>query len=191
MTMTMKQERGSASFTPPVSTTLTTPSLYPWDTGHGVAEMQELLCAHGYCVRVDGDFGWVTEVAVKAYQRKHGLRVDGIVGPKTWAALLSTIKPGSRALCEGRSGADVYVLQRLLRSLGYDVTDNGIFGEETRSAVETFQQERNFAPTGTVCILTWRALRMAIAPPTSPVPKSNKKENRIWRFPVIKRHATV
>lgn len=36
---------------------------------------------------VDGVFGPVTEVRVKAFQRHFGLKVDGIVGRRTWAAL--------------------------------------------------------------------------------------------------------
>jgi murein DD-endopeptidase MepM/ murein hydrolase activator NlpD len=38
-------------------------------------------------VHVTGDFDEVTHVAVEALQRKHGLLVDGIIGPKTWAFL--------------------------------------------------------------------------------------------------------
>lgn len=37
---------------------------------------------------VDGIFGDKTQEAVKAYQRKKGLAADGLVGAKTWAALL-------------------------------------------------------------------------------------------------------
>ena len=40
---------------------------------------------------IDGDFGKDTLAAVKAFQQDRGLKVDGIVGPKTWAAL-GTIK---------------------------------------------------------------------------------------------------
>lgn len=36
---------------------------------------------------VDGDFGPATENAVKEFQNDAGEYVDGIVGPKTWAAL--------------------------------------------------------------------------------------------------------
>ena len=36
---------------------------------------------------IDGDFGKDTLAAVKAFQQDRGLKVDGIVGPKTWAAL--------------------------------------------------------------------------------------------------------
>jgi hypothetical protein len=36
---------------------------------------------------VDGDFGPLTQAATKDYQTKHGLLVDGIVGPQTWHSL--------------------------------------------------------------------------------------------------------
>jgi murein L,D-transpeptidase YcbB/YkuD len=38
---------------------------------------------------VDGDFGDITDKAVRSYQTANGLKVDGIVGPHTWAALHS------------------------------------------------------------------------------------------------------
>jgi murein L,D-transpeptidase YcbB/YkuD len=38
-------------------------------------------------VAVTGIFDITTDKAVKALQKKHGLTVDGIVGPKTWAKL--------------------------------------------------------------------------------------------------------
>lgn len=39
-------------------------------------------------IREDGQFGPVTTAAVKAYQGKHGLADDGVVGESTWRSLL-------------------------------------------------------------------------------------------------------
>ena len=38
-------------------------------------------------VTITGEFDAATDKAIKALQKKHGLLVDGIVGPKTWAFL--------------------------------------------------------------------------------------------------------
>ena len=42
-------------------------------------------------LEVDGSFGPATQAATLAFQKKHGLTADGIVGPKTWRALLGTL----------------------------------------------------------------------------------------------------
>jgi cell wall-associated NlpC family hydrolase/peptidoglycan hydrolase-like protein with peptidoglycan-binding domain len=51
-------------------------------TGKAVAVVQRLV--H---ITADGDFGPHTEVAVRAFQKAHGIRSTGNVGPLTWAAL--------------------------------------------------------------------------------------------------------
>ena len=52
------------------------------DSGPAVAELQALLGE-----KQDGIFGTATEAAVRYHQRREGLKVDGIVGPETWASL--------------------------------------------------------------------------------------------------------
>ena len=42
-------------------------------------------------LEIDGSFGPATQAATLDFQRKHGLAADGIVGPKTWRALLDTL----------------------------------------------------------------------------------------------------
>ena len=52
--------------------------------------IQGLLYARGFDPQgFDGVFGAGCEAAVRAFQRSRGLAPDGIVGPKTWAALLA------------------------------------------------------------------------------------------------------
>lgn len=57
--------------------------------GADIMVLQALLTAHGYAVKVDGDFGSATTKQLKAYQKAKGLTADGIVGDKSWAKLLS------------------------------------------------------------------------------------------------------
>lgn len=52
------------------------------DRGELVERLQHLLG-----IDVDGEFGPVTEAAVREFQRRHALVPDGIVGPITWHAL--------------------------------------------------------------------------------------------------------
>lgn len=57
--------------------------------GTQVKVLQYLLIDAGFdCGKVDGIVGKNTIAAVKAFQTAHSLTADGIVGAKTWAALL-------------------------------------------------------------------------------------------------------
>lgn len=56
-------------------------------SGNDVKKLQEKLNASGYKLDVDGQFGSKTQSAVKDYQKKNGLAVDGIVGTNTWGSL--------------------------------------------------------------------------------------------------------
>jgi peptidoglycan hydrolase-like protein with peptidoglycan-binding domain len=58
--------------------------------GETVTKLQRRLNELGFdCGRTDGSFGPATEKAVKAFQAARGLEPDGIVGAKTWSALLA------------------------------------------------------------------------------------------------------
>ena len=61
------------------------------DNGEQVKSLQRMLYAMGYDlgdIPIDGNFGSKTDAAVRAYQKKKSLTVDGIVGQKTWNKLL-------------------------------------------------------------------------------------------------------
>lgn len=47
---------------------------------------QRQMRRRGWSIDVDGLFGPATEAVVEAFQTEKGLKVDGRVGPKTWAA---------------------------------------------------------------------------------------------------------
>lgn len=58
------------------------------DKGDKVRYLQERLAAKGFLPgRIDGDFGDGTLRAVRQFQAANGLKVDGVVGDRTWAML--------------------------------------------------------------------------------------------------------
>jgi peptidoglycan hydrolase-like protein with peptidoglycan-binding domain len=124
--------------------------------GRCVAELQRLLNTHGFGLVIDGDFGSATASAVRSFQSSHGLLVDGIVGPRTKAALYGTSTSGVDLrfdcpnLQQGSTGACVSQLQRLLNSHGFSLSVDGIFGSLTDSAVRTFQSRNGLAVDGIV-----------------------------------------
>ncbi len=65
-------------------------------TGSQVKQLQQELKAAGCNPGpLDGVFGPKTLAAVRSYQAKHNLGVDGLVGPQTWKALMTdSFEPG-------------------------------------------------------------------------------------------------
>ena len=55
--------------------------------GGAVERLQSWLVDLGFTLAVDHDFGPATDNAVRYFQQTTGLEADGIVGPRTWAAL--------------------------------------------------------------------------------------------------------
>ena len=97
-------------------TSSNTPTLRKGSKGAYVTLLQKQLLDRGYGLGswgADGDFGSATEKAVRAFQGDQGLAVDGIVGPKTWAALGNPDQPAKRysVLIPGlsRSSAEVFL----------------------------------------------------------------------------------
>jgi len=72
-----------------------TATLKPGDTGAQVKRLQHALTTLGYSTgKIDGQYGPATEAAVKRFQRSNRLTADGIVGPKTLAAIASALSRG-------------------------------------------------------------------------------------------------
>jgi peptidoglycan hydrolase-like protein with peptidoglycan-binding domain len=69
-----------APVVPPTPVAQKDPVLRVGSSGPEVAQVQTWLFA-------DGLFGVGTFDAVRAFQKKHGLSADGVIGPRTWAKL--------------------------------------------------------------------------------------------------------
>lgn len=108
-------------------------------------------------VPADGIFGKGTRRAVKRYQRRHGLFVDGIAGPQTLAALGVRSRSSNRGRGRTRRvssrGGGVRQLQRAL-----GVPADGSFGPQTARAVKSFQRRRGLTADGVVGPQTRSAL---------------------------------
>ena len=110
--------------------------------------MQGNLNTFGYGLEVDGSYGPATEEAVKKFQTEYGLEADGKCGPATSAKMAEVIGTVDKSLKRGDDGADVTVLQGVLRKLGYDIDVDGSYGSATETAVKEFQTKYGLEADG-------------------------------------------
>ncbi|MBR0508174.1 MAG: spore cortex-lytic enzyme [Clostridia bacterium] len=85
-------------------------------TGDDVIAVQKRLKQWGYYSgSVDGIYGYATERAVRWFQQKNGLQVDGVVGEKTAAAMGLTLSGKVSGASKPASG-DTYLLAQCIYS---------------------------------------------------------------------------
>ncbi|MEV5084017.1 peptidoglycan-binding protein [Streptomyces sp. NPDC056159] len=152
------------------------PTLRSGNRGPAVSAVQHLLTARGHAATADGVFGSRTASAVKAFQRQHHLRTDGVVGANTWNALIVTVRSGSR-------GHAVTAAQQLVTARGHAAKTDGMFGSGTASAVKAFQRQHHLPADGIVGPNTWNALVNGPAG-TTPAPRGYRlKFTKNWSAP--------
>lgn len=131
-------------------------------SGIEVRKLQARLAELGYYSGgTDGLYGSSTTDAVKAFQRANGLSSDGQAGVQTQTKLYSanavyasspvtTADPNAtRTLTLGMTGNDVYALQQRLIELRYlNGVPDGVFGEETQTALKAFQKNNGLTVDG-------------------------------------------
>ena len=99
------------------------------DQGEEIAEIQGKLVLLGYDVIADGDFGPATADAVKDFQKSHGIKADGLIGPATYSALLG------REMPDITHGAN-YIARRIVSSSMDYIGVPYLFGGTTPSAFD-------------------------------------------------------
>ncbi|MEU9360301.1 glycoside hydrolase domain-containing protein [Streptomyces sp. NPDC048301] len=135
------------------------PTVRSGSTGEQVKAAQCLLKAAGFDPGTpDGIFGSGTATAARNFQSSKGLTADGVVGARTWTALLS--RGAATTVRNGSTGEAVSRLQRALTAaLGRTVSVDGVFGAGTEQAVRDYQSSRGLGSDGVVGAATWGALQ--------------------------------
>lgn len=127
-------------------------SLKRGSKGDKVKELQIKLNKVGNNLVVDGSFGSATEKAVKEFQKKYNLTVDGIAGPNTIKKLDEVIASKAVAtatLKKGSKGENVKTLQRNLNEvMDTDIKVDGSFGTITETTVKAFQKKYGLVVDG-------------------------------------------
>lgn len=160
------------------------PTLRYGSKGIEVEKLQAFIAAAlKISLAVDGDYGKYTVAAVKEFQSKNGLVVDGIAGPKVWgkiAAILDYVTalasaPKSKPapvpkptpapypafpgiMRKGSKGSGVTQAQTRLSQRGWKIHVDGDFGNETDTIVRKFQHQKGLHVDGVIGKNTWKAL---------------------------------
>ncbi len=195
--------------TVPLKPSVAYQTLYTGNHNPAVKEAQERLIIHGYDVGAGGADGWFgngTLQAVKRFQADKKLSVDGVIGEKTWEALLKepdkTEKPEQPTeptkpteptvkayptIGVGDTGESVRDAQKLLQAHGYDIGRggaDGIFGQDTRLATLKFQKDKRLAADGIIGKDTWAKLHEA--PSQKPTEEAPAKVD-VSQYPMLQR----
>jgi peptidoglycan hydrolase-like protein with peptidoglycan-binding domain len=115
------------------------PLLKAGSSGGAVAHARALLGIGG-----DGAFDGAMSAAVRTFQSRNALDIDGVIGPDTWSHLHPLLQSGG-------TGAAVVELQRAL-----SISDSGNYDAATVTAVREWQASHEVPIDGITGPLTYR-----------------------------------
>lgn len=137
--------------------------------GTAVAEVRRMLATLGLLDNTDPNthdtYDEAAELAVRHFQQRRGLSVDGIVGSETYSGLVNAHwRLGDRVLAHEPGqllvGDDVSALQTQLLELGYNLARaDGVFGARTADGLRNFQRDYGMVADGICGPHTLKALR--------------------------------
>jgi peptidoglycan hydrolase-like protein with peptidoglycan-binding domain len=134
----------------------------------------------GYPLNGTGYYGDKTLAAVKAFQRKNGIRSSGIVGSKTWHALLGSLPAHAYGpevptygiqLGECNRAKIAALYDRMLRIYPYYMPNESpgvgnCYTSQRQALVKDFQRRAGINPSGIVGPKTWNALHKVVSAST-------------------------
>ena len=168
------------------------------DRAAAVVEIRLTLASLGLLENADEDlntgrhvaldfFDAELDQAVRAFQQRRALLVDGIVGETTFRALKeASYRLGARTLYHQFGaplyGDDVATLQARLQDLGFysDLVD-GDFGLQTHNALMAYQRESGLASDGICGPETLRSLYFLSSRVSGGSPHAIREEERVRR----------
>lgn len=158
-------------------------TLGKWDKGDPVRDWQDFLVDQGHKLKVDGYFGNDTVKGTKSYQKKVGVKADGMAGTDTWAKAkkdgftwkrkpkASAPKSDPFPLPKGHfyytqdsrntvhSGyweKDRAAIRKIQKAVG--ANPDGRYGPNTKSKVQAKQRKLGVTADGAVGATTWSRL---------------------------------
>ena len=123
-----------------------------WISSDDIKDAQTMLKALGiYSGDITGNIGTKTKTAIRYFQKKYSLTVDGIPGTETLTKLRSVYlqSNASSTASVSISVATVQSVQTMLKALGFysgDVTGN--IGTKTEAAIKAFQSKYGLTADG-------------------------------------------
>jgi peptidoglycan hydrolase-like protein with peptidoglycan-binding domain len=155
------------------------PQVNPGDTGQHVLALQLALRSEGYTIlQGTGTYAQNTLASVRDFQRKNGINDSGIVGSKTWHALVGKkppsltgpgwvtvptfgINPGEVNM---NKVSELHTALWRMRMYSPPPLDNaGTYDAAMQAMVRDFQRRAGINPSGIVGPKTWAAMYEVIA----------------------------